>query len=287
MKAALAVALLVAGGACEADDAQWYLQVDNDVPFATDRWYTSGVRIARTHRSSENRRIEWGLVQEIYTPNLNAFQPDDRPYAARLFVSGALHDYAPGMHRTLEATLGVRGPSALGRQAQEFIHRFVPAPSEDWSRQLPDHVDFQAIGSQTQSLPFCPRDVCAAHFGGAIGTTQTFGHVGFEVRAGDARVETPILRFAATPPIASAPGWSAFAGASARLVARNALLEGNADGGARDVELNHGVFRIAAGVAWAGSWGAVTFALAQDSREFETQRGMQRYGTLTLHLAPF
>ena len=149
-------------------------------------------------------------------------------------------------------------------------------------------MDLQFIASQTQSLALCPRDLCAAHFGASLGTTQAFTHVGFEVRTGNAQhVESPLLRFAATPPIAGHAGWSAFAGASARLVARNALLEGNADAGAPDVSLNHGVFRVAAGISWAGNWGAVTFGLAQDSREFETQRGMQRFGTLTVHLAPF
>lgn len=283
--AALAAGLLLAGGPCAAEDARWYLQVDNDVPFSTDRWFTSGVRLARSHAAGEGRRIEWGLVHEIYTPNLNDYQPDDRPYAARLFGSGALHVYSPGMHRTFEATLGVLGPSALGEKAQDVIHRLVPAPPHDWSRQLSDRLDLQLIASQTQALPFCPREVCAVHFGGAIGTTQVFAHAGFEVRAGPTHVASPILRFAATPPIAGGPGWGAFIGASARAVAHNALLDGNADVGRGDVDLARGVFRVAGGLAWAGPWGAVTFALAQDTREFETQRGKQRFGTLAVHLA--
>ena len=56
MRIAAAALALAAAGAARGDDAQWYLRVDNDVPFATDRWYTSGVRIARTHRSSDTTR---------------------------------------------------------------------------------------------------------------------------------------------------------------------------------------------------------------------------------------
>jgi len=284
--AALAAGLLLASAPCAADDARWYVQVDNDVPFHTDRWFTSGLRIARTHLKEEGVRIEWGLVQEIYTPNLNVYQPDDRPNAARLFVSGARHEYGPDLHRTLEATLGVLGPSARGSQSTEFIHRFIEAPENDWSRQLSDQLDLQLIASQTQSLPFCPREICAAHFGAAIGTTQTFAHAGFELRTGGpSRLSSPILRFAATPPIAAEGGWNAFAGVSGRLVARNVLLEGNADAGRPDVETTRGVLRVAAGFAWSGRWGALTFALAQDTREFETQRGKQRFGTLAVHLA--
>jgi len=109
--------------------------------------------------------------------------------------------------------------------------------------------------------------------------------VGAELRAGPRPVASQLLRFAATPPLAGSPGWGAFAGVSARVVARNALLEGNADAGAPDVEVRHGVVRVAAGVAWSAPWGVVTFALAQDTREFETQRSPQRFGSLALHVA--
>jgi len=64
----------------------------------------------------------------------------------------------------------------------------------------------------------------------------------------------------------------------------NVLLEGNADLGRPDVSMNHGVVRIAAGVAWSADWGTVTFSLVQDSREFDTQRAMQRFGILAVHL---
>ena len=40
--AALALAALPAASA--PGDALWYLQVDNDVVFGTDRWYTSASR---------------------------------------------------------------------------------------------------------------------------------------------------------------------------------------------------------------------------------------------------
>src|SRR6185369_6047102 len=176
MKLAAAALALVAAGAARGEDVQWYLQVDNDVAFATDRWYTSGVHIARTHRASETARWEFGLAQEIYTPNTNDYQPDDRPYAARLFGYGAHHEYLPGRHRTLAVALGVLGESALGRQSQEFVHHFVPAPEDDWSRQLSDRPDVQAIGAQSDDLPFCPAGQCVVHYGAVLGNNLTFAH---------------------------------------------------------------------------------------------------------------
>jgi len=284
--AGAALALLVLGNACAADDAQWYMQVDNDVAFTTDRWYTSGVRIARSHRSADAQRIEWGVAQEIYTPNLNRFNPADRPYAARLFLSGARHDYTADGHRTLEFTAGVRGPSALGRQSQELVHRLVPAPDDDWSRQLPNRLDVQAIAVQSRDLAIDggsqPHGVL--HYGAVLGTNITLVHAGFEVRAGQP-FEFPALRFAATPPLAAAHGWSAFAGASGRWVPRNTLLAGSSDPTVGEVTRNPSVWRLAAGLAWANSWGAVTFTLTQDSREFKTQQAMQRFGILAVHLS--
>ena len=84
-------ALVLAGAACLAfaDEARWYAQIANDVIFGTDRWYTSGVRIAR-----EKDGVEWGLVQDIFTPDSKNWHPgkDDRAPTARLLVSGAFHE---------------------------------------------------------------------------------------------------------------------------------------------------------------------------------------------------
>ena len=282
--AGAALALLALDDARAADDAQWYMQVDNDIAFTTDRWYTSGVRIARSHRSGDAQRIEWGLVQEIYTPNTNRFNPVDRPYVARLFLSGARHDYTPDGHRTIELTAGVRGPSALGRQSQEVVHHFVPAPHEDWTRQLPDRLDVQAIAVQSRAIDGGQGPRGVLHYGAVLGTIVTHAHAGVEVRVGQP-IECPALRFAATPPLAIANGWSAFAGASGRWVLRNTLLAGSNDPTVSEVSRNPVVGRLAAGLAWANAWGVVTFTITQDSREFKTQREMQRFGILSLHLS--
>ncbi|HEY2628920.1 MAG TPA: lipid A-modifier LpxR family protein, partial [Usitatibacter sp.] len=60
---AIAACALATAAFADDDAARWYLRVDNDVAFHTDRWYTSGVRIARVKDA-----LEWGLTQEIYTP---------------------------------------------------------------------------------------------------------------------------------------------------------------------------------------------------------------------------
>jgi hypothetical protein len=93
-----------------------------------------------------------------------------------------------------------------------------------------------------------------------------------------------LLRFAATPEITKADGWSAYAGASVRGVGRNELLSANYDTGGAALDRETVVTRFAAGVAWNARWGTITFDLAQDSREFEQQREPHRFGSLTVHV---
>ena len=45
--AALLAACASLGAAAQPPAVHWYTQVDNDVFYGTDRWYTSGLRVAR------------------------------------------------------------------------------------------------------------------------------------------------------------------------------------------------------------------------------------------------
>jgi hypothetical protein len=256
--------------------------VDNDVPFTTDRWYTSGVRIARVSGT-----VEWGLMQEVYTPDAKHWAPgvSDRVPVGRLLASFALHDRGVGHFQTLEIAAGVRGPAALGRQATEAIHRLIPAPEVDWSRQLENRFDAQVAAVRSQSLG---SDRVKAHVGAVLGRDVAFAHGGIELRVGASEaVSSPLLRFAPTPPWtdgAQAHGLSAMLGASARAVARNALLQRDYDPFGPGLAKRRSIARLVAGVSWSQPWGAVTFELAQDSREFGAQPAPHRFGSLALHV---
>jgi lipid A 3-O-deacylase len=269
----------------------WYTVVDNDVFFGTDRWYTSGVRIAKVVPRGD-RELEVGLLQEIYTPEAKRINPVDRPTAARLLATLASHDRRERAWTTLELDLGVTGPAALGRQAQEFVHRFVPAPHEEWSHQRANRVDAQFAWVQSRDFQPDPAALAHlhAHYGVVAGNQLAFAHGGLELRVGRGAamaLSTPALRFAATPPIAKADGsWSAFAGASVRAVAVNHLLDFAPDLDNLPARRKPTVGRLVGGAAWAGGLATVTFSLVQDTREFSGQRRGQAFGTVTL-LVPF
>jgi hypothetical protein len=178
----------------------------------------------------------------------------------------------------------------MGRQATETVHHIIPAPDFDWSRQLPDEFDIQAVAVQTHELsPFASDNThLALHYGAVLGNQVTFAHAGLELRVGAAQsIAAQGMRFAATPPLSpgnAKPGWSGFAGVSGRWVARNELLSVNANAVGPPIERENGVLRVAGGIAWSASWGALTFSVVQDSREFVTQHSPHRFGTLGLRL---
>lgn len=300
---ALAVAAFAGMAAAAEPPVLWHAQVDNDFFFDTDRWYTSGVRIYRSAPlapdapvasflrapAAVTQRLDVGIIQEVYTADGHAdpAQPD-RPNAARLQLSVARHDIAPDFLATLGVDAGVSGPSALGEEVQDFFHRLVPAPQTDWSRQVDDRVDVQASGAWSQrvggnALP----GALVLHGGAVLGTITTFAHAGVEWRShGPAQAANPLLRFAATPPLArGTQGFTYFAGASVRVVGRNRLFDRKPDDPAPEAAWERRITRVAGGIGWSDTWGAITLGLAQDSREFAGQHSPHRFGSLTLAIA--
>lgn len=290
MKRVVMLAAACASLAAIAQDAaQWYLQVDNDVVFQTDRGYTSGVRLARVQPYADHA-VEFGLQQEVYTPDAKRFSfgSVDRRPAARLLFSAARHDFAARHLQTIELAAGVRGPAAQGESATDLIHRLVPAPDVDWSREGGNRADVLLAAVRTH-----PLDAWRFHYGVVAGNQVTFAHGGLEWRVGTGaarEIDTPVMRFAATPPLARGraadAGWSAFLGASVRAVARNELLDEGYDPFAPAPRRRNAVGRLAAGVTASFGWASLAFTLVQDTREFSAQRSPQRFGALGLHV-PF
>jgi hypothetical protein len=127
------------------------------------------------------------------------------------------------------------------------------------------------------------------HAGAIAGTLVAFGHTGLEWRSdAPALAANPLLRFAATPPLPRAGGGvSWFAGTSYRAVGRNRLLERRDDDPIPQAPPEKRITRVAAGVAWSASWGAITLGLAQDTAEFVGQPERHRFGSLSVSFPLF
>src|SRR5258708_19870741 len=118
MKRWIALGLAFAYWTARADDARWYLQLDNDAAFGTDRWYTGGQRISRVQDD-----LEIGVLQEIYTPDgKKAPALRDRAPTARLIASVARHFYSEDLFQTPHLALPPPAPSPIGPRPTHPLH---------------------------------------------------------------------------------------------------------------------------------------------------------------------
>ncbi len=256
-------ALIPADAAPPADPASIItLQIENDAVSTyrgtSDAYYTAGQRLSYTSGTgaipaflSEFGRNVWGdgvqrisidLGQSIFTPrNTQTRRPDpaDRPYAAWLHADAALLHDTDITRSILGVSLGVVGPSALGRQVQNGFHSIIgDGPNLGWSRQIQDEPAFQIMAQQTYRLPitqFAGLEVDALPaLTAGLGTVRDYGQAGISFRLGQglgsdfgaARIQPGLSggdAYTPTQPFA----WYVFAGADAQIVGRDIFLDGS------------------------------------------------------------
>ena len=252
---------------------------ENDKYFAgTDHYYTNGFKLSfltTDLRSFTGESIPWpvrhiarafgrltepdaaykldfSLGQNIYTPeNIHTavFQPNDRPYAAWLYVGAAYQNYQPehtapnGFYipprlDTFELTTGSVGPSARGREIQNGFHDIIHVPhAEGWTHQIKNEAGLNLIFERKYRISTTGvREGFGAdfipHTGFSAGNIFTYANLGFEVRTGwklPADFGTNLIRPSGDSNSATRPRWSAFlfGAADVRAVARDITLDGN------------------------------------------------------------
>lgn len=285
MRRALAALAAAAALGCHAQDPRWYLNVDNDILFKTDRWYSSGVRIARV-AGHGGQLSEWGVLHEVYTPEARFFQPGaiDRAPTARLLAYHARHAATPHARQTWEVQLGVRGRGAQGERITDAVHHIVSAPDVNWDRERASRLDGRVALARSHAA-----GPVTAHYGAVLGSEMVFAHAGAHVDLGPVRTMVLPLRYVASPPFAvdgERSGWSGFAGMGFRVVGLDRTLRTAYEEGGEEPRRHPVIGRFVVGLGLHHRWGTVTLAAVQESREFATQRRLQRFGSLALHV-PF
>ena len=183
------------------------LEVENDLLFQSDNYYTGGIAFSYTHKalkktpaqlilnskSSESRSFSgFGIQQRIFTP-YSIVEPNsienDRPYSAYLLASNfsVLINLEKKLKLSNEIGIGWMGEVARGKEFQTFIHEVVGSPIPiGWDNQLENTflLDYQF---RIEKGFF--NDWTAEHFtpfaSARIGTLTNRLHIGVMTRFGN------------------------------------------------------------------------------------------------------
>jgi hypothetical protein len=142
------------------------LEVENDVLFKSDHYYTAGLALSYTNRNLRKTPAQlilkqkspesftftgFGFEQRMYTP-YSIVNPDsienDRPYAAYLLATNYSVLINPSKYLKIynEIGIGIMGPAAGGRQVQTFVHTVIGSSLPNgWEFQLRNAflIDYQ------------------------------------------------------------------------------------------------------------------------------------------------
>lgn len=274
---------------CNAATAcEFQLYIENDsFGRGTDRYYTNGIKfgggvsaepiIERLFKrpaesvlqavTGNRGNLQFGLFlgQNLYTPKnitIAAAQPNDRPWAAWLYLGGVVQNIEGDRLQTVELDLGMVGPPALGKFVQTQWHDLVNADNpKGWHNQIRGepglliaYLEKWRYGPATgvQTVP---------HFGVTIGNVMTLARAGGIVRAGynmsgfgldtiepgGAMLQSTRLLDASAA--RAKPEWYVFAGVDGRLVARNIFLDGNTFRDSASVDRRVFVYDLKAGLS--------------------------------------
>ncbi len=175
-------------------------QTDNDAYLAqgSDRYYTNGLFLYFRHalQTDTTKANLFGKVlgfeagQKMFNPQ-SAFIPAaryvDRPFAGYLYVGSTLqYLYKNESALKLGLQIGVTGPAALGRQAQELVHRlFGFYKPQGWQYQIKNNLGVNLTAGYDK-LFFRKDwfDVIGNAYGN-LGTTFTGTGLGLTLRFGE------------------------------------------------------------------------------------------------------
>jgi len=132
-------------------------ELDNDMLFSTDSYYTAGVGLSYTHKNLHRTPAQWllkpktedaltftgfSLHQRIFTP-YSIIYPEaienDQPYSAYILATNysVLVNSSKSLKISNEIGIGVMGPAAFGEEVQTFVHKIVGSPIPlGWEKQL-------------------------------------------------------------------------------------------------------------------------------------------------------
>ncbi len=321
---AVLLLLLVMGVPARSEARVSGIEENDSIAANSDRHYTQGIHFAYTtptlgdkdwqwpftlpmFEKAGKRKITWSLTQSIFTPrDIHIVNPDprDRPYAGWLTVGASfLQETKLGEHshmlENFEVQLGVVGPAALGRQAQNDWHQIIGVPKAlGWAYQLSNEPSLNITYERKWRISAAIVDGVRADIipavGATVGNALTYGAAGATVRIGHhldadygpARIRPAVSGtewFTCEDACTHGLGWYVFVGVEGRLVARNVFLDGSSFTGSRSVQKKHAVADISGGVSvfW-GTRVKLDLSLTRRTKEFAGQTKQDKFAMIGL-----
>lgn len=287
----------------------------------TDRYYTNGIRLKYISKeydySKESNKMEWGskvtlaflnkphitrfslgIAQEMYTPILYVkdYELDAHPYGGYLYFTGGIIQRNNNMQERIYAEVGVIGPYALAKPAQDFIHDITWSKKfQGWEDQIANepviNIKYEILRKdylfQTKHISM---DMINS-FGASLGNGSIYGEYNFMFRLGhnlssDFGPSKINQYFDSPTPISDDPFAYLFFGTGARLVGRNIFIQGNTFGGRKfDYKLN--VFRFDSSVGMVLGWKGYRLGYTYNimSKEYAEQATWHNFGTFFIDIS--
>jgi Uncharacterized protein conserved in bacteria len=241
---------------------EFQIYIENDKWTGTDQYYTNGLKfgfgtdagtlvdLLNVPSESVLRRITRGVGcvqlglffgQNMYTPRritVSTPQPNDRPWAAWLYVGGVAQRVEKEKLQTVEIDVGMVGPAALGRQVQTEWHELIGVDRPlGWDNQIANQPGLLLAFLEKRKYAYGNVEF-VPHAGASIGNVMTLARTGGIVRwgrnmsgfgpdtiePGGAMLQASRIRAEQGP--GRSYEWYAFAGADVRAVAYNIFLDG-------------------------------------------------------------
>jgi len=248
------------------------------------------------------------IGQNIYTPEdieSSEVIEEDRPYAGITYLGIGFHSKSNSRMDTLEFDLGAVGPHSYAEESQEIVHDWIDSPDpKGWDNQLKDEPALGVFYERKWKLPQSGIGSgfgydMIPHLGGGLGNVYTYAGTGAEVRFG-----WNLPNDFGTFPIRPCSDTSAafderdprffrhgrfgvhvFAAVDGRAVLRNIFLDGNTFQDSHSVDKKPFMADFMAGVGVIVGPFKGSYAYVYRTKEFETQKDQQAFGTVTLSVS--
>ncbi len=290
---------------------------ENDAFSGDESGYTNGTRIS--YISSEKyvpkfikttsdylpmlsksgkKRMSLAIGQSIFTPyRVNEIPPsaNDRPYAGWAYGSFGIFSDTRKSLDNLTLTLGVVGPSAKGRQAQNEVHSVIAAQPKGWDYQLED--EFGAVvsyskkwhnittisdsGMQTEIMPSIGTNLGNIFTDASAGVTF---RLGYDLKSdyGVSKITPGFSGSEFFRPSTKSLTWYLFSSFEFKAVKRNIFLDGNTNKQSRRVRKEKGVGMMHFGFAINYDDWRLSYSQVYMTQEYDPQPGGgDKYGIIT------